>query len=70
MSTKIYRCTSGLEEIHLEVYGDGSGFAIDLLETIGESKQLGSVILGRNDAKAIINQLQEYLDETSESTPA
>lgn len=67
MSIQVFPCHSGNGEVKVEVYKDLSGFDIT---TIDETGQKYYVILGRVDAQAIINQLQEYLDETSESTPA
>ena len=67
MSIQVFPCHSGNGEVKVEVYKDLSGFDIT---TIDETGQKYYVILGREDAQAIINQLQEYLDETSESTPA
>ena len=67
MSVQVFQCHSGNGEVRVEVYKDLSGFDITTTDEIGQNY---CVILGRNDAKAIINQLQEYLNETSESTPA
>lgn len=67
MSTQVYPCHSGLGELRVNVYKDGSGFDIT---TVDETNQEYCIILSQPAAKAIINQLQEYLNETSESTPA
>lgn len=64
MQTKIYRCASGDGELRVSTYTDG--FEIT---TVSDSYR-EVIILDRYDAQAIINQLQEYLNETSESTPA
>lgn len=67
MSIEVYPCHSGLGKLRVEVYVDKSGFDITAVDDLGKDY---CIILDRPAAKAIINQLQEYLDETSESTPA
>jgi len=64
---QVFQCSSGLGELRVEVYADKSGFDITTVDDLGKDY---CIILDRPAAKAIINQLQEYLDETSESTPA
>lgn len=69
MSKRTYFCDSGIGALQIEVYSDNSGFNITCLNDAGNVE--AQILLSkRPTAKAIINQLQEYLDETSESTPA
>lgn len=66
MSITNHKCHSGLGWVSVEVYKDLSGFEIKT----EEDGHPYAVILGHTAAQAIVNQLQEYLNETSESTPA
>lgn len=69
MSTRNYVCDTGIGSLQVNIYKDGSGFDITSLDNEGNME--ACIILSkRPTVKAIINQLQEYLDETSESTPA
>lgn len=66
MSTVRYPCQSIVKNDYLELEIDGDELVARVNAPSGEDY----VVLNLVQVKAIINQLQEYLDETSESTPA
>ncbi len=66
MSTVRYPCQSIAKNDYLELEIDGD----ELVARVNAPSGEGYVVLNLVQVKAIINQLQEYLDETSESTPA
>lgn len=66
MSSVCYKCYSSAKDDYLELEVDGGELVARVHAPSGEDY----VVLNRIQMQAIINQLQEHLDETSKSTPA